>query len=179
MVLARDVLIENCKFKRNEMGAIKIETGYTQNTWCEGFGVKNVVVRGNSFDSCNQLGMRNWNFERDIFIGTYLKGDPSTEQTRYPIIRNILFEKNTFKDTFGMVATIGSAQNVVFSENVFTNETKRETPRDYRNSFFVMSSSDVKIVGNKFEKSNLAPNPRVVYDSSDTGKIVVRKNTVK
>lgn len=179
LVLARDVLIENCKFKRNEMGAIKIETGYTQNTWCEGFGVNNIVVRGNSFDSCNQLGMRNWNFERDIFIGTYLKGDPSTEQTRYPIIRDILFEKNTFKDTFGMVATIGSAQNVVFSENVFTNETKRETPRDYRNSFFVMSSSDVKIVGNKFEKSNLAPNPRVVYDSSDTGKIVVRKNTVK
>ena len=42
-----------------------------------------------------------------------------------------------------------------------------------------MSSSDVKIVGNKFEKSDLAPNPKVVYDSSDTKKIVVRKNTVK
>ena len=78
-----------------------------------------------------------------------------------------------------MVATIGSAQNVVFNENVFTNNTKRKTPRDYRNGFFVMSSSDVKIVGNKFEKSDLAPNPKVVYDSSDTKKIVVRKNTVK
>ena len=45
-----------------------------------------------------------------------------------------------------------------------------------RNAYAV---AGVKIVGNKFEKSNLAPNPRVVYDSSDTGKIVVRKNTVK
>ena len=179
LVLARDVTIENCKFKRNEMGAVKIETGYTQNIWCEGFGVDNVVVRNNSFDSCNQLGVKNWNFERDIFIGTYLKSDPSTRQTRYPIIKNILFEKNTFKDTFGMVATIGSAQNVVFSENVFSNRTKRENPRDYRNGFFVMSSSDVKIVGNKFEKSPLAPNPQVVYDSSDTEGIVVRKNTVE
>lgn len=179
LVLARDVTIENCKFKRNEMGAVKIETGYTLNIWCEGFGVDNVVVRNNSFDSCNQLGMKSWNFERDIFIGAYLKSDPSTEQTRYPIIKNVLFEKNTFKDTFGMVATIGSAENVVFSENVFTNKTKRETPRDYRNGFFVMSSSDVKIVGNRFEKSPLAPNPQVLYDSSNTGKIVVRKNTTE
>ena len=112
LILARDVTIENCRFKHNEMGAIKIETGYTTNIWCEGFGVENVVIRNNIFDTSNPLDVKTMGYARDIFIGTYLKRDPSREQTTYPILNNILFESNTFKDTFGMVTTMGSAGHI-------------------------------------------------------------------
>ena len=91
LVLARDVTIENCRFRRNEMGAVKLETGYTTNIWCEGFGVDNVVLRNNIFDTSNPLGVSNFGYERDVFIGAYIAADPSYEQTSYPILKNILF----------------------------------------------------------------------------------------
>ncbi len=176
LILARDVTVENCRFERNEMGAIKLETGYTENIWCEGYGVDNVVVRNCSFKSCNQLGMGNWSYERDIFIGTYLRSDPSAEQTEYPVIKNVLFENNTFEDTYGMVAAIGSAQNVIFSYNTFINKTPRKNPREYRNGFFILSSSDIKIVNNRFEKSEFTPKLGVWFDNENTGGILVEGN---
>lgn len=178
LVLARDVTIENCRFTRNEMGAIKLETGYTLNIWCEGYGVDNVLIRNNFFDSANVLGVANWSYERDVFIGAYLKQDPSFAQTGYPILKNILFEKNTFKDTFGLVAAIGSAQNVVFAENTFINKTPRKNPRNYRNGFFAMSSSDIKIVNNRFVESPFTPKTGVWYDKTDTKNIVVEGNAL-
>lgn len=179
LVLARDVTIENCKFKRNEMGSIKIETGFTENIWCEGFGVDNVLVKNNTFESCNQMGRTRWSYEYDVFIGTYLKSDPSDAQTPYPILKNILFEGNLFKDNYGMAALIGSAQNVVFADNVFANETPRKNPQIYRNGFFIVSSSDVKILDNKFTKSEMTPRLGVWYDKSDTKNIVVSGNKVR
>lgn len=179
LVLARDVTIENCKFKRNEMGSIKIETGFTENIWCEGFGVDNVLVKNNTFESCNQMGRTRWSYEYDVFIGTYLKSDPSDAQTPYPILKNILFEGNLFKDNYGMAALIGSAQNVVFADNVFANETPRKNPQPYRNGFFITSSADVKILDNKFTKSEMTPRLGVWYDKSDTKNIVVSGNKVR
>ncbi len=178
LILASDVTIENCRFKHNEMGAIKIETGYTTHNWCEGYGVNNVLIQNNQFDSCNPLGTTHWTYERDVFIGTYLKSDPSSEQTSYPILKNILFRNNTFKDTFGLTAAIGSAKNVIFAENKFVNSTSRKNPREYRNGFFVTSSTDVKIVGNTFEESALTPKLGVWYDSQTTSNIEIKSNKV-
>ena len=119
LILARDVTIENCRFWRNEQAGIKIETGYTYDLWCEGYGVNNIKISNNTFDTVNPTGTRNQNFERDIFIGTYLKRDPSSEHTSYPILSNILIENNTFKDTFGLCAYIASAGNVIVRNNSF------------------------------------------------------------
>ena len=178
LVLARDVTIENCTFKRNEMGAIKLETGYTTNIWCEGYGVNNVVIRNNTFDTCNPLGVQTMGYERDIFIGTYLRHDPSKEQTTYPILKNILFENNTFKDTFGMVATIGSAGNITFLNNTFINETERQFPLAYRGGFYITHSSNVKIINNKFVESKNTPNIEVKYEKDSTKNLVVRGNKI-
>ncbi len=178
LILASDVTIENCKFKHNEMGAIKIETGYTTHNWCEGYGVNNILIQNNKFDSCNPHGTKHWNFERDVFIGSYLKIDPSSEQTSYPILKNILFRNNTFKDTFGLIAAIGSAKNVVFTQNKFVNTIARKNPREYRNGFFITSSSDIKIVDNTFEKSELTPKLGVWYDSQTTANIEIKSNKI-
>jgi parallel beta-helix repeat protein len=52
MAQSSNITIENCKFERNEMGAMKIESGYRLTSWCEGYGVDNIVV-GNGFGFTN------------------------------------------------------------------------------------------------------------------------------
>lgn len=117
-------------------------------------------------------------YARDIFIGTYLKRDPSREQTTYPILNNILFESNTFKDTFGMVTTMGSAGKVTFLKNTFINETPRNNPLPYRGQFYITHSSDIKIVNNKFLKSPNTPKLGVLIDKESTKNIIVQGNKV-
>ena len=178
LIIARDVTIENCRFYRNEMGAIKIETGYTFKSRSEGLGVNNVVVRNCSFDTCNPLGVRNENFERDIFMGVYMRTDPSPIRTNFPIIENVLFENNKFKDTFGLVAFISSCHNVTFLNNTFENTKERKTPRPYRGSFYLSHTNNVKIINNKFMLSDFAPNPGIFTDKDSVKNTVVAGNEI-
>lgn len=177
LILARNVTVENCRFYRNEMGAIKLETGYTLNIWCEGYGVRNVVVRGCTFDSSNPLGAKHFGYERDISFSAYLRRDPSSEQTTYPILNKILFENNTFIDTYGMIATIGSSGNVTFLNNTFIYKTPRENPLDYRGSFFAKSSSNIKILNNTYiGYDSLAKNLGVYIEPGSVKNLVVKGN---
>ena len=151
------------------MGAIKIETGFTGNSWCEGYGVENVVVRNCTFDTCNPSGSMTNGYERDIYMGVYLFTDPSYRKTDYPILRDIMFENNTFKDTFGVVAVVTSVRNLIFRNNTFSNPTPRKNPLKYRGCFYVGWSRDVSIVNNKFVLSE---------NISDLG-VYIEKGTVK
>lgn len=54
----------------------------------DGFGVDNVLVKNNTFESCNQMGRTRWSYEFDVFIGTYLKSDPSDAQPLQRQLRN-------------------------------------------------------------------------------------------
>ena len=178
LLLGRDITLENNRFRHNEMGAIKIETGYTFNVWSEGYGADNIVVRNNTFDSVNPRDVANDGKARDIYMGVYMKTDPSTERTRYPILSNILFENNRFRDSFGLVAFISSAGNVTFRDNTFENPTPRRDPLPYRAAFFVTSASDVKIVNNRYIASPNVPNPGVFYDPESVENIVAAGNIV-
>ena len=178
LLLGRDITVENNVFRHNEMGAIKIETGYTFNAWSEGFGADNIIVRDNKFDTVNPRDVANDSKARDIYMGVYMKVDPSTERTRYPILSNILFENNHFRDSFGLVAFISSAGNVTFRNNTFENPTKRLDPLPYRAAFFVTSASDVKIVNNRYIASPNVPKPGVFYDADSVEKIVAEGNVV-
>ncbi len=178
LILARDVTIENCRFYHNEMGAIKIETGYTFNLWSEGYGVDNVVIRNNIFDTSNPFDMKNDGRARDIYMGIYMKTDPSVEQTMFPILNNILLEKNTFKDTFGLLAFIASTGNLTIRDNVFINETPRKKPFDYRGNFFVTHSTGTKIVNNTWIRSPNVPKPGVLVDRHSVKRLVFEGNKV-
>ena len=178
LLLGRDITIEGNRFFHNEMGAIKIETGYTLNSWCEGFGVDNVVVRNNEFDSVNPRDIGNDGRARDIYIGVYLKSDPSTERTDYPILSNILFEKNTFKDSFGLVAFISSAGNVTFRDNTIWNPTPRRLPLPFRGGFYVTAARGVRIVNNRYVASPNMPKPGVYADAASVRDLVVAGNVV-
>ena len=176
MAQSSNMTIENCKFERNEMGAMKIESGYRLRSWCEGYGVDNVVVRNCEFIKPNPLPELIWNKEWCIFIGTFLVDEPPLKQSDYPVVKNILFENNKFVDCYGMTALIGSAKNIIFTGNTFENSDTRKRPRDYRNCFYTLSSSDVKIVNNKFKKSDLTPKLGVYIEKDSCKNITIKGN---
>lgn len=177
LLLGRDITVENNHFFHNEMGAIRIETGYTFDRWSEGYGASNIVVRNNVFDTVNPSDTKDDDLARDIYIGSYMQKDPTTLRTDYPILRDILFENNTFKETFGLVAFISSAESVIFRNNTFINTVARKKPLPYRAGFFITHAGDIRIVNNRFVKSPYAA-PAVRVDSRTTRDITVQGNCI-
>ena len=183
LILARDVTVDSCRFAFGQMGALKLETGYTKDIWCEGYGVDNVVVRNCVFEKANMIGMKTMRFVRDIAMAAYLREDPSflrkdadNPQTRFPVIRNVLFERNKFFDTRGLVAVMGSCGNVIFSENDIYNDSPAPFSLWYRGMFVIKSSSNVKIVNNRWRMSEFVRFAGVLADPKTTENIVVEGN---
>ena len=107
-----------------------------------------------------------------------MRTDPSPIRTNFPIIENVLFENNKFKDTFGLVAFISSCHNVTFLNNTFENTKERKTPRPYRGSFYLSHTNNVKIINNKFMLSDFAPNPGNFTDKGSVKNTVVAGNEI-
>lgn len=178
LLLARDITIENNSFYHNEMGALKFETGYTLNQWSEGYGASNIVVRNNLFEAVNSGEIKNDGWVRDVFLGSYVVTDPSTRHTDYPVIRDILFEGNTFRESFGLVAFISSAENVIFRNNKFSNATRRRNPLPYRSNFFVTASRNIWIINNQYMASPYTRNPNVLVTPTSVKNVIVQGNHV-
>ena len=89
-----------------------------------------------------------------------------------------MFESNTFKDTFGLLAFIASTGNLTIRDNVFINETPRKKPFDYRGNFFVTHSTGTKIVNNTWIRSPNVPKPGVLVDRHSVKRLVFEGNKV-
>lgn len=178
LILARNVTVENNVFRHHEMGAIKIETGYTFNVWSEGYGVSNVVIRGNLFDNVNPSGSNTGHGRRSIYTGIYLRTDPSTDSTSYPIIRDLLIEGNTFRDTCGVVGWFSSVHNVTVRKNVFEDPTPRRKEMDFRSQFRLVNARDVRIQDNTWIASPCVKAPGVVFDPDNCDGIRIERNRI-
>lgn len=178
LLLGRNITVDSCRFRHPEMGAIKIETGYTFNVWSEGYGARNIVVKNCTFDSVNPVDSKADGRARDIYIGVYMKSDPSSERTLYPILSDILFENNTFTDSYGHVAFISSAGNVTFRNNTFKNVTPRKNPLDYRASIYLTHAQNINIVNNTYIESPLVPKPGIFVDNATSKNILFKGNKV-
>lgn len=171
LILAKDVLIENTLFEREHKGALKLETGYTFNVWCEGTGVDNIVVRNCTFRNSNLEGTKSHGFARDIQISAYVETDPSAKEPKTPVITNALFENNKFYETSGVVAVASACENIIFRNNRIENarDTLSVADKDkwYRGGFYVRSGKNIKIVDNTFVKSPYMPNAGVLAKRGD------------
>ena len=179
LILARDVTVENNVFRHQEMGAIKIETGYTHNHWSEGYGVSNVVIRGNLFDTVNPSGSYTSHRQRSIYTGIYLRTDPSQDTTDYPIIKDILIDSNVFLDNTGVTAYLSSVSNVVVRGNIIEDPSPRRRELPFRSQFFLTNARDVKIIDNTYRASPNVQAPGVAFDPENCAGIVVEGNRVE
>ena len=179
LILARDVTVENNVFHHHESGAIKIETGYTLNRWSEGYGVSNVVIRGNIFDTVNPSGYHADHRQRSIYAGIYMRTDPSQATTDYPILRDILIDGNTFRDNTGVTAYLSSVSNVVVRGNIIEDPTPRRNENPCRSQFYLTHARDVRIIDNVYRASPNVRSPGIVYDSGSCGGIQMKGNRIE
>ncbi len=179
LILTSDVTIENCRFENIPMGAIRIETGYTERGWCEGFGVKNVVVRNCTFDSSNVVGTKFNDIPYDVSCYAYMRRYETPEQPRRPVLSDILFEGNTFKNSFGGAILVSSVKNGIFKDNKFENSVERETKEAWRGACFVRNSRDIKFINNQWIKSQIPTKTGAFYDIDTTKKILFNGNSIK
>ena len=178
LIAARDVTVENNVFRHHESGAIKIETGYTLKNWSEGYGVSNVVVRNNVFDTVNPSGRYEGHRQRSIYTGVYLKKDPSVETTSYPVVRDVLFAGNEFRNSTGVAAWLSSIRNVTFRDNLFTDDVPRKSELPYRAQFYLDHARNAKIVNNVWRSSKCVAASGVEWNAATCENVVVAGNSL-
>ena len=179
LLLMSDVTVENCHIYDVEMVGMRLETGYAT-VWAEGTFTNNVVVRNCIFESNNSKStMQQDGYESDIIMGSYMISYPSGDHAKGFVVDGALFENNTFKNSFGLVARIISSNNVIFRNNKMLNDIKRKFARDYRGCFYVKNSQNIKILNNTWVDSEFVKAPRVIIDSANSKNIVVQGNKVE
>ena len=180
LILARDVTIENNRFFRNQMGALKLETGYTLNSWCEGYGVSNVLIRNNVFEYINPT-YRYLNEKHPvIYMSVYLKTDPSMQKTEYPIINNITIENNKFINNPGAITYVSSAGNVIIKDNIIKNNLPFTQAFPHRGIIYAAYVNGLYVTGNSWGKSTYTPVPGLATDpNTPVNKVYSWNNILK
>lgn len=179
LLLARDITIEDCILRNNLLCAIKFLTGYTYKSWCEGYGVDNVVIRNCLLDRPNPTNKSNNGKVADIFAAMYMRVDPSEEQSMRAPIRNVLIENNRFVGTKGLIAYIASADNFIMRGNTFEIKSKPLPDLKYRGGFFVTHSSNVDISGNKYITDLPLEGAGVYYTPETVSNLTFSNNSVE
>ena len=178
LLLAKNVTIENNRFFHNQMGAIKIETGYTFNVWSEGYGASNIVIRNNVFDSVNPMDAYPNEKLCAIYMSVYLKSDPSQEKTFFPILNDILVEKNRFLNIPGVFAYVCSAGNVILRDNLVENPLTRKENFSFRGGVGTSYSSNLIVINNRWLRSPYMAKPGLFADPETTGAVIFEGNQI-
>jgi len=178
LLSGENVTVEGCRFRHNEKCAINIQTGYTTNSWCEGYGASNVVIRGNSFENPNPRGAYEASKAPAIFMDVYLRRDPSLEKTSFPILKDILIEGNRFADAPGACLYAASASNVKFRDNRVENSKPRKEELPFRGSVAAECVSGLDVRGNIWRLSESMPEPGIIVDPLTTSGVSCSANKV-
>ena len=148
LILARDVTIENTRFRHQEMGAIKIETGYTFNVWAEGYGATTSSSETAPSNPSIQRTQATTARQGTFSWGVYMKSDPSAERTEYPILANILFENNTFQGNLRTRCLHLLRRKRDLQKQHLHQQQARNKNLPYRGSFYVTHANNVNVVNN-------------------------------
>ncbi len=170
-----NITVENSVFKNHAMG-MAITTGYTIGSWCEGYGAQNILIRNNTFANLNTGNHHALQAAPMLYIGVFLKSDPSEEKTAVPMLRNILLENNRFINFPGVLSYISSADNVVFKNNIIHNDLPSFLHPDRRGDITVDYSTNVFILGNQWQASASGDTPKLRIENSPISQIYYSGN---
>ena len=109
--------------------------------WSEGFGSRNVIIRGNSFQSSNPKGAGDG---AAIELGATVRGGSSP----YPLLDGILVERNQFEEMPGPAITATSFGNLIISHNTVVNREKPTIPEKMRGSIRAELGTSLWVEGN-------------------------------
>ncbi|WP_294506343.1 GDSL-type esterase/lipase family protein [uncultured Victivallis sp.] len=171
---AGSATIENNRFFHNQAGGMQIGTGYMENFWGEGFGVDNVVIRNNVFDSVNVNSTRANGVVRDVEILTYALPEPAVPVES--LTQNILFEGNTFLNPVGAGLYASGVRNLFFRDNRIINRQHRAKEFFVRGSIVLDRVEKGVVRNNMWNLHKLNENAGIAINDSNCRKIEVEGN---
>jgi len=158
-----DWLIEGNRFYHNQHPAMLLITDVSS-SWSEGFGARNVIVRNNQFETSNCMGTGDG---AAIALSAAVNGVISS----YPLIENILFESNTFKDMNGPAITAASFKNLVIVNNKLIDSVYPHVTPKMAASIRAELGNGLWINGNDWTTTAGTPIPYLFYDPQTATKI--------
>jgi hypothetical protein len=165
-------LIENNHFFHNQHAAMLLMPDVLPGLWAEGFGARNIVVRGNRFEACNPKGA---NDGAAVQLGATVRRGTQP----YPLLDGILFEANQFEETPGPTVVAASFKNLVFVNNTVVNHQTAPQPAPMRGSVRAELGTGFWVEGNVWTTRTGVDTPKLFYDAETTRSIVCRANQMK
>jgi hypothetical protein len=141
-------------------------------SWSEGFGARNVIVRNNQFESENCLGTGD-----GAVIG--IGADDNGEVTHYPLLQDILFEDNVFKEMPGPAIEATSFKNLIFRNNEVINIEKAPVVLQMRGAVRAELGSGLSVESNSWTTQKGIPAPGLFYDPQTTSQVACQGNRLK
>ncbi|MDQ0472693.1 right-handed parallel beta-helix repeat-containing protein [Labrys wisconsinensis] len=167
-----DWLVENNRFFHNQHAAMLLMADVSPGSWSEGFGARNVVVRGNRFEACNPKGASDGAI---VQLGATVRQGTSP----YPLLDGILFESNQFEETPGPAILAASFKTLVFRNNTITNRGKAPLPAPMRGGVRAEQGNGLWVEGNAWTTRAGVGVPALFYDADTTRAVVCRANQLK
>jgi hypothetical protein len=164
-------LVEGNRFFHSQHAALMLLADVDP-SWSEGFGARNIIFRDNKFEASNPAGVHDG-------VAVYVTASINGSASSYPLIENILFEKNVFKEMTGPAIEATSFKNLVLRQNTFINHSKAPVVSKLRGAIHAELGRGLWLEGNKWMTENGLPKPATLYDPETTQSIVCRDNRLE
>ena len=173
-VLKPNGLIENNRITNTAYPAIRIHSVIRWTRWHMGHPPRNIIVRNNYIDKAN-TALRP---PADLFIGGGIdpqKGDyyPSP----YPIIRNVLVEGNTIKNSQWQAIAVWSAKNIIVRNNSIFAPNRLPSKQRYGGTIDLANVEDIILSNNKCFDDGKAKD-KGIYLHRNGCKNVISENNI-
>lgn len=173
-------LIENCRFSRIQKQAINIPIDVTADSWTEGKGASNIIIRNNGFERCNVYGEDG---------GSAISFAAKCALAKSGMIwgecfENVLISGNTFTELPGRLMTVRSVRNLtVYGNEIRFPETTFAGFKASQSGVIVVLGQyydDSRIIGNRWITSALSAKDYepITVNPSKISEITVRDNVL-
>ncbi len=147
LIDSRDGLIEGNRFEATSSNGVVV---HNDPDWPEGFATGNVIIRGNTFESCNVERIYRSDTSASISIKTNRLG---WQPAPYRGIADILIEDNTFVNWRNQAISVGCTENAIIRNNRLMAGADAPTGADGRPHvpIRIFNAAQVSVRGNHIE----------------------------
>ena len=164
-------MVEGNTYLNTQHGAILVIADIFE-SWCEGTGVDNLVIRNNTFKNCASS-----NVNGVVDLAAKNAGVILTT----PIFKNITLENNIFEHFPGYAVSIQSSSDIKLKSNTISNPNQNLLNLNTRGMIFVKHAKNVSVIDNVWNNSpymNLSDYVSIVGDV-DLMKPIISGNVVR
>lgn len=164
-------MVEGNTYLNTQHGAILVIADIFE-SWCEGTGVNNLVIRNNTFKNCASS-----NANAVVDLAAKNAGVILTT----PVFKNVTIKNNTFEGFPGYAVSVQSSSDIKVEANTFLNPNSNALALAHRGMILVKHAQNVSVINNKWVNSaymSLSDYVSIIGDA-DSMKPVISGNTVQ